>query len=269
MKRSFKKIIAAVSAVSVIAFSGVSASAATYDDVIGAAYAAGISDEYVQMLAGFLKTHDFTSDQYDMMIGSIANIEGIGDDIIKQYTGGLTLDDLRGGSGAGSSDSDNKTNNKIDDQWTSIIKDNMTSDQMLDAINEMVEAGKKMGYDVTVDKKGDKNFMVTVKDKNGNVQMVAPVGNVVDRTGVSDESDSSSMYVNKMLEADMGYGVTLDQEANIQMSVPIVNVVDRTGVSDESDSSNKFAAFLVKSAISVCSVVVLAFKKIKKEKAGE
>ena len=41
MKKSFKRAVAAVSAVSVIAFGGLSASAATKEDVIAAARSAG------------------------------------------------------------------------------------------------------------------------------------------------------------------------------------------------------------------------------------
>lgn len=70
MKKSFKRAVAAVSAVSVIAFGGLSASAATKEDVIAAARSAGFLEVYVQQLSNFLASNNFSSDQYDIMIGA-------------------------------------------------------------------------------------------------------------------------------------------------------------------------------------------------------
>ncbi len=70
MKRTIKRLLAAVSAVSVLTFSGLSVSAATAEDVIGAARAAGFLEVYIQQLDNFLKTHSYTSAQYDMMLNA-------------------------------------------------------------------------------------------------------------------------------------------------------------------------------------------------------
>ena len=68
MKRTIKRLLAAVSAVSVLTFSGLSVSAATAEDVIGAARAAGFLEVYIQQLENFLKTHNYTSAQYLSLI---------------------------------------------------------------------------------------------------------------------------------------------------------------------------------------------------------
>lgn len=90
-EKSFKRAVAAVSAVSVIAFGGLSASAATKEDVIAAARSAGFLEVYVQQLSNFLASNNFSSDQYDIMIGALGNIESYGDEIALQYFGKLLM----------------------------------------------------------------------------------------------------------------------------------------------------------------------------------
>ncbi len=177
MKRTIKRLLAAVSAVSVLTFSGLSVSAATAEDVIGAARAAGFLEVYIQQLDNFLKTHSYTSAQYDMMLNALGNIEDIGDEVAQKYFG-KTLDEMRGEAGV------DKETGVPDDSWAADIADKMSNHQLMSSLKELVNAGKKMGLDVTIDKKGDKNYVMTVRDASGNIQMIAPVGKIVDRTGV-------------------------------------------------------------------------------------
>ena len=85
-----------------------------------------------------------------------------------------------------------KNGTEFDDSFLSDLAYKMTNDNMLDILDEMVDAGKELGLDVTVEKKAEKNFILTIKDKDGNVQLVTPVGKLVDRTGVSDTTENSS-----------------------------------------------------------------------------
>lgn len=197
MKKRFKRAVAAISAVSVLAFGGLTASAATKDDVIAAARSAGFLEVYVQQLSNFLASNNFSSDQYDIMIGALGNIESYGDEIALQYFG-KTLDEMRGQ--AEEADKNNQTNkdkNKLDkptsDSWAAQIVDKMTNEQLINSLNEIVNTGKQLGLDITVEQNGDKNFIMTVKDSNGNVQLVTPIGKVVATTGVEVEQADSSL----------------------------------------------------------------------------
>ena len=207
MKKTFKRIIAALAAVSVIAFGGISASATTADDVIAAARGAGILDTYVAQLENFLRANDFTSNQYDMMIDGLGNIRNISMDVVRQYfPDAESIDDFFVGGGSSEettddSNSDNtspttKPNLSKDEQtiqdMAQQIQDNMTNEQMLDAIQEVIDTGKKIGLDITVEQTGDKSFTMTVKDKDGNVKLVAPIGKLVSTTGVEAQQQDGS-----------------------------------------------------------------------------
>ncbi len=209
MKR-LKRIIAAITAVSFIAFGGISASATTADDVIAAARGAGILDTYVAQLENFLRANKFNSDQYDMMIDGLANIRNISMDVVRQYfPDAESIDEFFVGYEGGSSDdttddssdSDNTTPttkpNLTKDEQTiqdmaQQIQDNMTNEQMLEAIQEVIDTGKKIGLDITVEQTGDKSFTMTVKDKDGNVKLVAPIGKLVSTTGVEAQQQDGS-----------------------------------------------------------------------------
>ena len=76
----------------------------------------------------------------------------------------------------------------VDDSFLKDVVDKMTNENIMNSLNEIVEAGKKMGLNITVEQKGDKNFLMTVRDADGNVQTVVPVGKLVDTTGAEDNS---------------------------------------------------------------------------------
>lgn len=206
MKKSFKRVIAAISAVTVMAFGGISASATTADDVVAAARGAGILDTYVAQLENFLRANEFTSNQYDMMIDGLANIRNISMDVVRQYfPDAQSIDEFFEGYDGGSSDDSDSDNtspttkpNKLNKDEQTIqdlaeqIQDNMTNEQMLDAIQEVIDTGKKIGLDVTVEQTGDKSFTMTVKDKDGNVKLVAPIGKLVSTTGVEAQQQDGS-----------------------------------------------------------------------------
>lgn len=71
--------------------------------------------------------------------------------------------------------------------------DKMTNDQLIKSLNEIVNTGKQLGLDITVEQNGDKNFIMTVKDSKGNVQLVTPIGKVVATTGAEAEVDESDL----------------------------------------------------------------------------
>lgn len=202
MKKSFKRIIAAISAVSVIAFGGISASATTADDVIAAARGAGILETYVAQLENFLRANSFNSNQYDMMIDGLANIRSISMDVVRQYfPDAESIDEFfvgyEGGDSTDDSDTSTTKPNLTKDEQTiqdmaQQIQDNMTNEQMLQAIQEVIDTGKKIGLDITVEQTGDKSFTMTVKDKDGNVKLVAPIGKLVSTTGVEAQQQDGS-----------------------------------------------------------------------------
>ncbi|MGN1480500.1 hypothetical protein [Porcipelethomonas sp.] len=181
MKKSLKKIAAAAAAVSIMCTAGISVSAATADDVIAAARGAGFLEEYVQVLDNYLKVNKFSSSQYDILVEKISNVGSEMDDIAMQYFG-KTVAEMKGEAKV---DPDTGI---VDDSFLREIADKMTSEQVLSSINEIVEAGKKMGLDITVEQKAEKSFVMTVRDSEGNVQLVTPVGKLVDQTGVQDNS---------------------------------------------------------------------------------
>ncbi len=224
MKKNIKSIITAISTASLIAFGGITASATTADDVIAAARGAGIRETYVQTLANFLRSNKFSSSQYDTMISGIGNIRNTNLDLIKKYFPEIdSYDDIYGTGSSSSSEenkndsnsssnssgndkpSGNKNENKpqtpsgtlTKDEQTiqdlaEKIEDKVTSEEMLDSINQIISTGKDLGLDITVEQNGEKNFTITVKDKEGNVKLVTPVGKLVSKTGVENKSDNEN-----------------------------------------------------------------------------
>lgn len=196
MKKKIKRFIAAVTAITAVAFGGISASATTADDVIAAARGAGILETYVAQLENFLRANNYTSDQYDKMIGGIGNIRNISLSVIQAYFPEVqSVEEFFGGGGSSNNGSDSSSNNgdvvdKLDKNEQPIknkaeeIVENMTPEQMLEAIDEIIKTGKEIGLDVTVEQTGEKSYILTAKDKDGNVKLVMPIGKLVSRTGI-------------------------------------------------------------------------------------
>ena len=214
MKGTFKKIAAAAAAVSIMCTAGISVSAATAEDVVAAARGAGFQEQYVQVLENYLKVNKFTESQYDILVSKISSVGSDMDDMAMKYFG-LTVDEMKGGSGSGSSDSGDSGSTDIDlgdekkNQFISDLVDKMTGEEIMNSINKIVDAGKQMGLDITVEKKGEKNFVMTVRDADGNVQLVTPVGKLVDTTGVeAASSDGSYTWVAALCAGMLAVGGT-------------------------------------------------------------
>ena len=214
MKGTFKKIAAAAAAVSIMCTAGISVSAATAEDVVAAARGAGFQEQYVQVLENYLKVNKFTESQYDILVSKISSVGSDMDDMAMKYFG-VTVDEMKGGSGSGSSDSGDSGSTDIDlgdekkNQFISDLVDKMTGEEIMNSINKIVDAGKQMGLDITVEKKGEKNFVMTVRDADGNVQLVTPVGKLVDTTGVeAASSDGSYTWVAALCAEMLAVGGT-------------------------------------------------------------
>lgn len=181
MKNYIKRIAAVLSAVTIMGTMSISASAATADDVVAAARAAGFLEEYVQMLQNYLKVNKFTESQYDILVDKISNVGSEMDDVaLKNF--GKTIAEMKGEASV-----DPETG-VVDDSFLKDVVDKMTNENIMNSLNQIVEAGKKMGLNITVEQKGDKNFLMTVRDAEGNVQTIVPVGKLVDTTGAEDNS---------------------------------------------------------------------------------
>lgn len=192
MKFTIKKALAAIAASAMMLAMPMSASAATEDDVVAAARGAGFLEEYVQMLQNYLNVTKFTPEQYDIMVEKLYSAGSEFDDIAMQYFG-KTVAQLKGeGASVGNSNEDDTTDPEVQNKLKEIAS-HLDNKQIETIINEMKEAGKAMGVDVSFEKKGDKNYVVTVKDKDGNVQLVTPIGKLVDTTGAEESEDDISI----------------------------------------------------------------------------
>lgn len=228
MKKNIKRVLAAILSVSTIAFGGISASAATADDVISSARAAGFLEVYVTQLQNFILVNDFNSEQYDMMIGALSNIESYGDEVALKYFG-KTLAEMRGesdsgndddSSGSSSEDKDkdkdkiiNNTDNLSSDSWAAQVVDKMTNEDLINSLDEIISTGKELGLDITVEQLGDKSFTMTIKDEDGNIQLVAPIGKIVSTTGVDAKPEANAEVDNK---AGIDVGVGSIVEAGVE-----------------------------------------------------
>ncbi len=179
MKKNIKKILSVLAAISVIGTASFSVSATSKEDVVAAARGAGFLEVYVQQLQSFLNTSNFTSDQYDVMIGALTSAGSEMDDVAMDYFG-KTIAEMKGAA----EEKAEEEGTPVDDSWLNEIADKLTDENMTEILDEIVDAGKELDLDVTVEQKGEKEYTVTVKDKEGNVQFVAPIGKLVDRTGV-------------------------------------------------------------------------------------
>ncbi len=185
MKNKIKAIAAAAAAFTLIGTASIGASAATADDVVAAARGAGFLEEYVQMLQNYLNTSHFNSSQYDTMIGMLTSAGEDMDQVALDYFG-KTVAEMKGEAQSKAE----QTGSPIDDSFLNEIVEQMKDEDVVNIVDKIISTGKELGLDITAEKKGDKNYVITIKDENGNVQLVAPIGKLIDRTGV-EEPDSS------------------------------------------------------------------------------
>lgn len=201
MKNKIKRLAAAAAAVSIMSTASLSVSATTAGDVVAAARGAGLLEEYVQVLQNYLYTSEFSSDQYDVMIDALY---GVGDDINKaarEYLGikepeepsdkNNQLTDSNGNKTTTKKDENVIKNENFDDDFLVEIANSMSDENIVDILNKMIDAGKKLDLDITAEKKSDKSYILTVKDKDGKVQLITPVGKLVDTTGITDDNKTN------------------------------------------------------------------------------
>lgn len=190
MKNKIRAIAAAIAAITLIGTASIGASAATADDVVAAARGAGFLEEYVQMLQNYLNTTHFNSSQYDTMIGMLSSAGEDMDKVALDYFG-KTVAEMKGEA----QDKADQTGNPIDDSFLNEIVDQMKDDDVVNIVDKIISTGKDLGLDITAEKKGDKNYVITIKDEKGNVQLVAPIGKLIDRTGANETDGINAVAV--------------------------------------------------------------------------
>ncbi len=186
MKNTFKKIAAVIAAASVISTASMSVSATTKEDVVAAARGAGFLEEYVMVLQNWLNGNKFNSDQYDTMIGMLYGAGEEMDEVAMDMFG-KTVAEMKGEK----EQEAEQNGTPVDDSWLVDIAEKMDDDNITEILDEMVSTGEELGLDVSFEKKSDKEYTLTVKDKDGNIQLVTPIGKLVDRTGVSEEKNNA------------------------------------------------------------------------------
>lgn len=149
-----KKISAFVAAAAIAATMSVSAFAATNEDAVAAAKAAGVQANNVQELDNFLQVHKdcFTSEQYDDMISTL---NGIRDKYVAPYCKGgdkVVVD---------------KTPAELTEDEKIEIGKNWSDADRQDIINTLVNLGKKYDVAVTVTVNDDKvHYTVAAEHKH-------------------------------------------------------------------------------------------------------
>ena len=200
MKFTIKRALAALAASTMMIAMPMSASAATKEDVVAAARGAGFLEEYVQMLQNYLNVTPFTESQYDIMVDKLYSAGSEFDKVAMQYFG-KTVAQLKGQGVEDDNTQDNDdptsptTPNNVDpglQKKLAEIASHLTDDQKEKIFKELKDAGKEMGVDISFEKKGEKDYIMTIKDKDGNVQLVTPIGKLVDTTGAEEEDDDVS-----------------------------------------------------------------------------
>lgn len=206
MKFTIKKKLAAVASAIMIAAMPMNASAATNEDVVAAARNAGFLEEYVQMLQNYLNVTKFTPEQLDIAAEKLATAGEEFDDIAMQYFG-KTVAQLKGEGVSSAQGDDNDLDPDIQNKLADIAK-HLDDKQVQKIIKEMQDAGKAMGVDVSFEKKGDKEYILTVKDKDGNIQLVTPIGKLVDTTGAEESDDISIALILAVFGGSAALGCT-------------------------------------------------------------
>ncbi len=183
---TFKRIVAAIAAVSVISTASINVSATTKEDVVAAARDAGFMEVYVQDLQNWLNGNRFSSDQYDSLIDNLYNAGEEMDEIALSIWD-VTVDEMK----EKKEEEAEEKGTDIDDSWLVEIAENMTEENITNILDDMVTAGEEMGLDVTFEQKGEMEYILTIKNKDGNIQLVTPIGKLVDRTGITVTDDAA------------------------------------------------------------------------------
>lgn len=203
-----------------VAAGSLSASAATKEDVIAAARAAGFPEVYVQAGINKLNEEEYTSEDYDSFIAALHTYEDEIWEKINQQFGTITTAPENGGpsttapvqteeSGSVVTTTKQKPfiNMTLEEkvayvqslpeeerakfmaslsntEKNSIIKQLSLNDKT-DIINKLIETGKTMGFYFTVDDLEDDKLTISARDEEGKLIDVSSMGVVVDDTGIS------------------------------------------------------------------------------------
>ena len=194
-----------------VAAGSLSASAATKEDVIAAARAAGFPEVYVQAGINKLNEEEYTSEDYDSFIAALHTYEDEIWEKINQQFGTVTTAPENGGPSTTvtttapvqkpfinmtleekvayvqSLPEDERAKFMASLSTTeknSIIKQLSLNDKT-DIINKLIETGKTMGFYFTVDDLEDDKLTISARDEEGKLIDVSSMGVVVDDTGIS------------------------------------------------------------------------------------
>lgn len=137
-----KKVSAAVMAAALAATMAISASAASYKDVVTAAKNNGVPDNNIQELDYFLSANQaaFSATEFDNMI---KDIEAVGKDIIAKH---IDLAEIATYSA---------------EQKRAFYRDELTEDERLAIVKACESAGDKYGVKITATKQADKSYKVS------------------------------------------------------------------------------------------------------------
>lgn len=224
--KKFKKIITLLAAVTVSALplsGGMTASAATVDDVIAAAYAAGWPDWMVQEAVNMFAGGDYTSEQCDKAIAQIYQYnEEAGKQIEEQFgitsttqpvqttvtasQGGAVTTTTVTTKAARPSDQtfidasleekkeylnsmteeekQEFINTMTDKERNSVLKQLSASDKAA-LISSFMEVGKEFGISFSIDEISGDSLSISASDENGKLVNVSSMSMSVDPTGKS------------------------------------------------------------------------------------
>lgn len=171
-----------------------SISAATKEDVIAAAKAAGFSENVVQSGINLIESGNYSEQEYDSMLSAIEVFKGMTNEAIKEClnSSGINVDipsseNNEESSKEFSSLTEKEKDEYIADMTTSeknqIIKE-LDRDKQIEIIDKLIDASESIGLNVTVDSLSKDKLEYSIRDTSGEVVDIASVGNIVDDTGI-------------------------------------------------------------------------------------
>lgn len=215
MKRFFKAAAVSAAAIATLMFSSSIASfAATVDDVAATARSYGIPENFIQQgyneyykdpsaytSEDFAYAIDYLNQYHDEVLqkllesvpssGSQGSAAGSGDDntettdwrIPEEEFSGMTLDEKRNYlAGLNDQQREEFLNSLSPEELKSVVKQ-LSTGAKADILDKFVQAGDKLGINVTVDEVTDDDVSITMRDDNGEVLDKSSFGIVVEDTG--------------------------------------------------------------------------------------
>lgn len=191
-----KKVSAAVMAAALAATMAISASAASYKDVVDAAKNNGVPLNNVQELENFLTANQksFSDSEFESMV---KDIEKVGTEIIAKH---IDLAEIAKYDAA---------------QRRAFYRDVLTEDERLAIVKACVDAGPKYGVTITATKQADKSYTVsaTIKDNEGK-KNTTPINNTNPKTGDVNSVNSVAVAMSAIAIALAGTGIVVVAKKN-------------------------------------------------------